>query len=217
VITNLAMTARSGHPGVYLAYCTNGQTCKLKLWHVGSTKAMSVPGTPGAGGTAIASGPGGRLWVAWFDESTTKVYVTRTNQKVSKFGPVRSYKTPCFEHGILGISSGSSGRLDVALQCIANSNAKTVELFTQVEVGLHVTPSTSKVRNTKKHTVTMTVTDAGDRVSGAKVKFDGATKSTNSKGKASFTIVKHAKPGKYVATATKSQYLKATTHVTVTT
>jgi hypothetical protein len=141
--------------------------------------------------------------------------VTRTNQRVSKFGAVRSYKTPCVEHGILGLSSGSSGRLDVALQCV-NSKLKAEEFFTQVEVGLHVTPNPAKVRNTSKHTITMTVTDAGDAVTGAKVRFDGRTATTNGKGRASFTLAKHTKPGKYVARATKSQYLSATTHVTVT-
>jgi hypothetical protein len=216
VFTNLAVTARSGHPGVYLAYCTSSAKCQPKLWHVGAAKALSLPGSPSPGSLALASGPGGRLWVAWFDESTTKLYVTRTNQKVSKVGPVRSYKTPCFEHGIPGLSSGSSGRLDVALQCVSNGTAKAVELFTQVEVGLHVSASTTKVRNTSKHSITMSVTDAGDAVSGAKVKFDGQTRSTNGKGNASFTVAKHTKPGSYQAVATKSQYLRATTHVTVT-
>jgi hypothetical protein len=72
------------------------------------------------------------------------------------------------------------------------------------------------VTNTSKRTITMTVTDAGDAVKGAKVKFHGDSKTTNSNGKASFTLAKHTKPGKYTATATKSQYRNATTTVTVT-
>jgi hypothetical protein len=214
--TNLAITARAGHPGVYVAYCTTSSKCRLKLWHVGAAKAMSLPGTPNPGSVSIASGPGGRIWVAWFDETTEKVYVTRTNAKVSKFGPVRSYATPCAEHGILGLSSGSSGRLDVALQCVSKSNLKAEELFTQVEVGLHVTPSKAKVSNTSKRTITFTVTDAGNSVSGAKLTFHGQSKTTNSKGEASFTLAKHTTPKKYTATASKSQYLQATTTVTVT-
>jgi hypothetical protein len=199
---------------VYVAYCTSSSKCRLKLWHVGASKALSVPTSPNPGSASIASGPGGRIWVAWFDESTTKVYVTRTNAAVSKFGPVRSYSTPCAEHGLLGISSGSSGRLDVALQCVNNS-LKAEELVTQVEVGLHISASRTRVSNTSKHTITMTVTDAGDAVPGAAVAFNGHSKTTNGKGRASFTLARHTKPGQYAATATKAQYLKATTTVTV--
>jgi hypothetical protein len=178
---------------------------------------MSLPSTPNPGSVSISSGPGGRIWVAWFDENTLKVYVTRTNAKVSRFGPVRSYPTPCAEHGLLGLASGSSGRLEIALQCLNNSHLKLEELSTQVEVGLHISANPAKVSNTSAHTITMTVTDVGDPVSGAKVTFRGVSKTTNSNGKASFTIAKHTAPNTYTATATKPQYLKGTTTVKVTT
>jgi hypothetical protein len=209
---NLAIAARLGHSGVYVAYCTGSSKCKLKLWHVGAKKAMSLPGSPSPGMVSIAGGPGGRIWVAWFDESTLKVYVTRTNSAVTKLGAVHSYKTPCVEHGLLGLSSGTSGRLDVAMQCLAKS-LKAAEYFTQVEVGLHVSAKPHSVTNTKAHKVTMKVTDVGDAVKGAKVKFDGHSATTNGKGKVSFTLKKHTKPGKYRATASKSEYHSA--HATV--
>lgn len=215
--TNLAIAARAGHPGIYVAYCTTSSKCRLKLWHVGASKALSVPGSPNPASVAIAAGPAGRIWVGWFDESTLKLYITRTNKNVSKFGPVRHYSTPCAEHGLTGLSSGSSGRLDVAFQCVLNSNVKGAELFTQVEVGLHLSANPAKVSNTSKHTITMTVTDVGDPVSGAKVSFHGVTRTTNGNGKASFTLPRHIAPGKYAATAAKSQYLRARTTVTVTT
>ena len=214
--SNLAIAARAVHPGMYIAYCTSSSKCRLKLWHVGAATAMSLPGTPNPGAVSIASGPGGRMWVAWFDESTLKVYVTRTNLKVSRFGPVRSYSTPCAEHGLLGLAGGSAGRLDVAFQCVSKTNVKPLELSTQVEVALHISASATKVSNTTAHTITMTVTDVGDAVPGAKVTFHGSTKITNSNGKASFTLPKHTTPKTYVATATKSQYLPATTSVRVT-
>jgi hypothetical protein len=215
--SNLAITARAGHPGVYVAYCTSSTKCRLKLWHVGPANAMSLPGTPNPGSVSISSGPAGRIWVAWFDENTLKVYVTRTNTKVSRFGPVRSYSTPCAEHGLLGLSGGSSGRLDVALQCVRKSNLKLVELSTQVEVALRVSASATRVSNTSAHTITMTVTDVGDAVAGAKVTFRGSSKTTNSNGKAAFTLPKHTRPGTYTVTASKSQYLRATATVKVTT
>jgi hypothetical protein len=213
--TNLAIAARSGHAGVYVGYCTGSTKCSLKLWHVGASKALTVPGSPNPQNISIAAAPGGRIWVGWYDGTNNKVYITRTNTKVSKFGSVRSYSTPCFEHGLLGLSSGSSGVLDVAMQCVNNST-KLAEYSTQVEVGLHVSPSSTKVRNTSKHKITMTVTDVGNAVSGATVLFHAHKGTTNSKGTVSFTLAKHTKPGKYAATARKSQYLSAKTTVTVT-
>ncbi|HET6878298.1 MAG TPA: hypothetical protein VFH38_12265 [Jatrophihabitans sp.] len=214
--TNLAIAARIGHPGVYIAYCTGSTKCHPKLWRVGAAKAMSLPGSTNPGAVSIAAGPGGRMWAAWFDESTTKVYVTRTNAAVSKLGSVRSYATPCFDHGLLGLSSGSSGRLDIALQCRNKAKAQTQDFITQVEVGLHVTASKTKVRNTTKQTITMTVTDAGDRVGGATVRFAGHKGKTNSTGKISFTLARHTKPGTYSVVATKPQYTSGKTRVKVT-
>lgn len=214
--SNFAIAARLGHPGVYVAYCTGTPTCAIKVWHVGATSAMSLPGSASPGDLAIAAGPDGRLWVAWYDENVNKVYVTRSNVNASRFGPVRKYSTPCIEHGLLGLSSGSSGRLDIALQC-PNGTAKVEEYVSQVEVGLHLVASPAKVSNTSSHTITMTVTDVGDPVSGATVKFHGQTKTTAANGKASFTLAAHTAPGSYVATATKAQYLAAKTTVKVTT
>lgn len=215
--TNLAIAARLGHSGVYLAYCTGSAKCALKLWRVGSANAMSLPGSANPGSVSIAPGPGGRLWAAWFDESTAKVYVTRTNEKASKIGSVRSYATPCFDHGLLGLSSGSSGRLDLALQCRNKAKAQTQDFITQIEVGLHVSASKTKVRNTSKQTITMTVTDVGDPVAGATVRFAGHKGKTNGAGKISFTLARHAKPGTYPVVATKAQYLSGKTRVRVTT
>jgi hypothetical protein len=212
---DLAIAARLGHPGVYIAYCTGSTKCNLKLWHVGSSSALALPSSPTPGSVSIAAGPAGRIWVGWYDESTNKVYVTRSNEKVSRFGPVRKYSTPCVEHGLLGLSSGSSGRLDIAMQCV-NTAVKGAEYATQVEVGLHLAASPATVRNTSQHTITMTVTDVGDPVSGATVRFDGQTRTTSASGTASFTVAKHASPGNYAATATKSQYLSAKTSVRVT-
>lgn len=214
VFSNLAITSRSGRPGIYLAYCAGTSNCKLRLWHVGSKKAMSIPGTSNPGMVGLASGPSGRIWVAWFDESSTRVYVTRSNRTVSRLGPVHSYPTPCVEHGLLGLSSGSSNRLDIALQCL-NKQTRLQEFVTQVQVGLHVTASKTKVRNTAKHKITMTVTDAGDPVSAATVRFAGHKAKTNRSGKVSFTLKKHAKTGTYSVKASKSQYASARTKVRV--
>jgi hypothetical protein len=213
---NIAITSTSSHPGVYLAYCVGSTSCKLRLWKVGAKHALSVPGTANPYGVSISAGPSGRIWTSWFDGNTNKVYVTRTNRKVTKFGRVTSYATPCAEDGLLGLSSGSAGRLDIGLECVSNAKLAGAEYLAQAEVPLKISASSTKVRNTSKHTITMMVTDVGDPVSGATVRFNGHKASTNGKGKVSFTLAKHTKTGKYAATASKSDYRSAKVTVTVT-
>jgi hypothetical protein len=212
---NIAITSTISHAGVYLAYCAGSTSCKLRLWKVGAKQALSVPGTANPYGVSISAGPSGRIWTAWFDGNTNKVYVTRTNRKVTKYGRVTSYATPCVEDGLLGLSSGSVGRLDVGLSCV-NTKLAGADFLAQAEVPLKISASSTKVRNTSKHTITMMVTDVGDPVSGATVRFNGHKGSTNGKGKVSFALAKHTKPGKYAATASKPDYRSAKVTVTVT-
>ena len=94
IFGNIAMVASSTHAGVYLGYCSNTPTCTEELWRVGSAKPMKVPHSSGGLDIAVSAGPAGRIWVAWYNESTNKVSVVRTNRSVTKFGPVQTYPPP---------------------------------------------------------------------------------------------------------------------------
>ncbi len=206
--------------GTYLAYCSNAGTCStFLLWKVGTSKTLPVPHTKLAIGLAMSQGPAGRLWLAWYDEQNNRVYTVRTNEKDSRFGPPASFPaTPCIEDGNthLALSAGDSGRLDVALECLAASNAKATVYVTQAEAGLSIKASQGKITNKHAVSVTFTVTDAGDPVSGAKVALRGAVKHTGSKGTVTFTFAKDVAPGTYKATASAASYLSAATSVRVT-
>ncbi|MBO0840624.1 MAG: carboxypeptidase regulatory-like domain-containing protein [Sciscionella sp.] len=215
VFANLAIANRNTNSGVYLAYCTNTSTCQLKLWHVGATSAITVPSSTNAGNVAISAGPSGRLWVAWYNASTNKVSVVRTNKAASKFGPVATFATPCFEHGLLGLSGGSYGRLDVAMQCVATSTLRPEEYVMQTRVSLHLSLNPSTVFNTTSHQVVATVTDAGDPVAGATVRFRTHHATTNSNGKATLTIPKGTPVGKHRVTASAPNYRSANATLTV--
>ena len=166
------------------------------------------PGSASAFSVSIAAAPGGRLWIAWYNSQNNRVFVTRTNKHDTRFGAAKSYATPCVENGLLGLSGGPSTRLDVALECVDKKLDGAVYV-TQALVSLHVSLSAHKVTNTSKHKITVTVTDVGDPIAGATVHFDGHNATTNSAGKASFTLAKNTAPGKYKASASKAGYLSA--------
>jgi hypothetical protein len=212
---NVALTASNTHAGLYLGYCSNTSTCKAQLWHVGAAKALTVPGSANARDVAVSAGPAGRIWVAWFDGSTNKLSVVRTNKTVTKFGPVKTYATPCFENGQIGLSGGSAGRLDLAVECVNNAKLQLQEMVTQVLVPVHVALSSTSLSNAAKRTLTVTVTDVGNPVAKAKVVVAGHKATTNAKGRATITLPKGVKVGSYTVTAAVTDYLSGSVRLTV--
>lgn len=220
----VAFTARAGG-GEYLAYCTPTKflTCgHIDLWRVGAAKAMTVPGSSSANGhdlfVAIAASPGGHLWVLWVNTSTTKVQVVRTNAAATGFGPVKTLNGPPNLGEFNGLKAeGSSGPLDVIALALQNGNNTSPAYFdTQLLPALRIRASKSSVSHSKSTSITFTVVDTGDGVSGATVKFLGVTKKTNSKGVVTFTVKKGTTKGKHGVTATKKGYSSAAFTVKVT-
>jgi hypothetical protein len=73
--------------------------------------------------------------------------------------------------------------------------------------------SKTSVKSSKGGSVTVTVTEAGSAVPGAKVSFGGVTVHTNSHGKAIVKVAKHASKGKKKVTVSLTYYV--TRHVTI--
>ncbi len=220
----VAFTARVGG-GEYLAYCVPSKslTCThIDLWRVGAKKATTIPGSSSANGhdlfVAIAASPGGHLWVLWVDTSANKVDVVRTNAAATRFGPVRALNGPPNLGEFNGLKAeGSAGPLDVVALALQNGNNTSPAYFdTQLLPALHISSSKSSVSSGKSTTVTFTVTDTGNGVAGASVKFLGATKKTDSKGKVSFTVKKGTAKGNHSAAATKNGFAPASFTVKVT-
>jgi hypothetical protein len=207
VASNLAMTNRNTHGGVYLVSCANATTCRLQLWRVGAAKAMAVPSSSNAYGEAVSAGPSGRLWLAWFNSSTNKVSIVRTNKNVTRFGSVRTFATSCAAGGVLGLSGGSSGRVDAALSCaVPKSGFPTYVYATQVLVPLSVSLSPRSVRNTAAHSVTVTVRDAGDPVANATVHYGTQHPKTNSSGRVTIHVAKGTPTGRKHVSVTATDY-----------
>lgn len=195
--------------GVYLAYCANKSPCPhLDLWKVGAAKAMAVPSSANAFGVTLAQGPGGRIWLAWYNKQSNKVYVTRTNKAATRFGAVHGYATPCVEGGLLGLGGSPLAKLDIGMTCVNNA-LKQEQYVTQVLAGLSLSFPGTVHLGSKGATVTITVTDAGDPVAGATVKFAGKTLKTNAKGQVSVKLAASAKIGGYKISVTAPFYTTA--------
>ncbi len=216
VVARLAIVNRNVKSGgVYLAYCANKTPCSLQLWKAGTAKALPVPSSANAYGVSLAQGPAGRIWVAWYNSQSNRVFVTRTNKAATRFGAVRSYATPCAEFGLLGLGGSPLAKLDIGLSCVNNAQLKDEQFITQVLAGLTLGfPGTVHV-GTSGVTVKFTVTDAGDPVAGATVKVAGKAATTNAAGQAFIKLPASTRLGSYKVTVTAPSYLTATGSLTV--
>jgi hypothetical protein len=204
----VAFANRTGKGGgVFAAYCV-GYTCShLVLWHAGAKHALVVPDSAGAFFYEMASGPDGRLWIAWMTRNASTLYTVRTNEADTKFGPVEKYPTPLFTVNSFAISGGPLGRLDVTAAGDDNS-LKPVFLATQSLTALTLTGG-GTIINTTTNKVTFYVTDAGDPVAGVKVSVDGHTAFTNIAGKVAIALAKGTNPGTYGVSASQVNYFPA--------
>jgi hypothetical protein len=221
---SVALAARAGG-GVYMAYCVASSTkacAHVALWKVGASAAMTVPGstTGTAGHVALAAGKQGRITVLWYDAGQTLIHAVRTNTAATAFGVGRTIKPPPNTLVIQDLQGeGTFGRLDVLVNdTLTTSGLPSTIWQTQILAGLTLTASPKTFANTAAHTVTFTVKDAGQPVSGAKVSCKGLTKTdtTNSNGVATLSFPKNFPTGKHVCTAGASDYNPGKVTLTVT-
>lgn len=202
------IAATNSHPGVYLAYCSNGPVCSVLLWRVGSAKALVVPHSAGAWDVAIAAGPDGRVWLAWDNGQTNAVSTVRTNKADTAFGPVETYATPCSGFVDLGLGGGEYSRLDLVMQC-ENEAPAWAMYVTQSLAGLSVSPARVTISNKTSNKVLFRVTDAGDAVGGATVRVDGRSATTSPSGVAYLSFPKGVHTGHFAVTASAPNYYAA--------
>jgi hypothetical protein len=137
----------------------------------------------------VAPAPEGRLWVMWTRAGAE--WATRSNRAATRFEPVTRLKPPRGTVDTYGLwGDGALGRLDL----LANtaSIARRGIWHTQVLPRLSANARSSKLRSGSSR-VTVTVTDAGDPVSGATIKAGSIRATTNGAGKATVVVRRHVR------------------------
>ncbi len=195
----IVLAGRDTGPGVFGAYTPNGTSVSL-LRHGGGSVAVGslAAATPKALG--VATGPSGRIWVMWGNESA--LAVTRSNKAVTRFEPIQRLNPNATTlYRVSG--DGRLGPLDLLVNEIPSfkgSAPPAGEYYARVLPVLSASVSVSKVKSKGKviaFKLTVTVTDAGDPVSGATVALKGKKAKTNGAG-----VAKLALPGSASGSAT---------------
>jgi hypothetical protein len=199
----VALAARSGG-GVFAAYCVGYPNCDhVALWNVGTGKVSKVPASRYVAYIALSPGPSGRLWLSWSD-NIPAVKAVRTGRNGSGFTPVRTVGMPAGKASVYDLSlEGSTGRGDIVIQVGDGF------WHTQVVSGLTLKAKPGAIKHGKRQKVTFTVTDAGDKVGGAKVKVGARKCTTKAGGRCTIVFPRSTKAGKLSVRASHSGYAGA--------
>ena len=202
-LSRTPIIARPKNGGFYIARGVGYPTAnQVRVWKVGAASAALLATTSTNAETAISTDAKGRLWVAWSDGSfgDKHVYVARSNETAIRFGEPVDVGVVKDAHSVYTLDvSATQNSADVLAVFGIGTGADSSTYVKRVLPGL--TLAAKRAGNT----VTFTVTDAGDPVSGAKLKAGGKSGTTNAKGKVTLTL-----KSKTASRATKSGYTAAT-------
>jgi hypothetical protein len=211
-ITRTPVTGLVGQSAVLVAYPTGyPSSTTVRVWRLTPGGAPTSSAVLASGGgeknvIAIAADPDGRAWVVWSVSSGSrqKVYAVRSNVGGTAWGQVVSVAGPAGTASLYQLAaSAQSDRVDVLAQY--QKGADNDIFHTQLLTGLKVTASPAKIKAGKTTTVSVTVTDAGSGVAGAKATI-GAKSGTTSAAGVAKVKVKATKAGKLKVTVKKTGY-----------
>ena len=208
----IEVAARTGG-GLYAGYAVGYPTAaRVALWRVGGA-AMVIPGGGGVQLVGTAAGPGGRVWLYWWNANTGVIDAVRTDPGATRFGAVTPVPTPQGTTSVWDLEGDAAGG---PLQLVVNAGSTRQQIFsTVVQPDLSVTASPASLAASKGGRLTVTVSDAGTAVSGAVVRFAGRQAVTGANGQATFTVAKGTQKGRYVVTVTHAGYATTTASATV--
>ena len=204
----VAMVGRPGG-GVFVAYGMGYPTpTGIRILNVVTGATLDITGTKDARSIAMTAEPDGRLWVTWRQGTTVKA--VHTNAAVTRLGSIGNWRAPRgTEYLWRSTAAGTAG--GAALVYTATTQNAINVWHTNVTRTLTVKADPGSVRRGGR--VAFTVTDAGDPVSGATVRFGSRTGTTNGAGKV--TIAAPGSGGRAKATARKGIYNPGVTTVRV--
>lgn len=215
-LAHTPIVGRLGKPGIFVAYPGNyPTTTRVVLWRVGAARS-SVLATRAAGlrNVGIAATPSGRLWAFW--SADDDIYARRSNSSLTAWGAVTSIPVPRGTTTIYKLAGNAQNNVLDLLAAFAGSASGVQTWHSQIEPGLTLTAAPAALRMTSTSSVTLTVTDAGQRIRGARVRFGTHSATTSRSGTVSFTVGPFSRPMQISATAAKTGYIdaRASVHVT---
>jgi len=204
------LVARGGG-GFYAAYPTPGG---VRVWRVGAANAPVLAGLDNSPAVAIAAAGEGRIWVVWAEGfGDPDVFARRSNKAATRFGATVNAGHPRGSLQAYKLDASASGNaLDVLANFNIGSTADAVTSYRRLLPGLTLSASPGKLRRGVPTAVRFTALDAGDPVSGARVKVAGRSGTTNANGVLTLTV-SLAKPA--TARATRGGYTAATKSLAV--
>ena len=204
----VAMAARAGG-GVFVAYKMGyPSTTGIRILRVDTGATLDFPVSGNVRSVSMGADPAGRIWVAW--NQSDRMRAVHTNRAGTVLGSIGSWGAPRGTDTMWKTTtSGSEGGADVVVTATTQSAINV--WHTQIQRTLTVSADPGTARRGGR--VTFSVTDAGDPVAGATVRFGSRTGRTNAAGKA--TITAPGSRGTARATARKAGFNPNLTSVRV--
>lgn len=195
----VAMATRAGG-GVYVAYKMGYPSPKqIRILRVDTGATLDFPVSGNVRSISMGADPAGRIWVAWNQDNVMRA--VHTNRAGSQLGSIGSWGAP---RGTTTMwkttTSGSEGGADVVVTATTQSAINV--WHTQILRTLSVSADPGSARRGGR--VSFRVTDAGDPVAGATVRFGRATARTNASG--TVTITAPSSRGSVRVKVSKSGY-----------
>ena len=176
----VAMAARAGG-GVFVAYKMGYPSATtIRILRVDNGATLDFPVSGNVRDVSMGADPAGRIWVSWTQDS--KMRAVHTNKAGSALGSIGSWSAPRGTDSMWKTAiNGSDSGADVVVTATTSSAINV--WHTQIERTLTVQAGAAR----RGAGVKFVVTDAGDPVSGATVKFGSRTGRTNGAGKVTIT------------------------------
>jgi hypothetical protein len=203
----VALSARLGQPGVFLAYTSGFPKVRaINLLQAGARRLVIRIKAPLAAHVVLAPAPQGRLWLAW--SRAGKLYAVRTNRAVSRLGAIREIPIRRGARAVEQLDGdGAGGPLDLVASFATRAGAVAL-WHQQVLPGLTLSISATPVKNGPTRYL-FKVSDAGEPVANATVVVGKQSLTTGLAG----TVVLSTTDHPTSATASKLGYAPASTPV----
>jgi hypothetical protein len=210
--TPITLRETSGDQESWIAYPTGSSLLnRIRVWKKGSSSATVVGRSSVNSYATIVITPRGRLWVAWTDriDGDAKVFARRSNPQATRWGAVVDAGAPGNAREAYAVDgmSDEASELNLFTAFALGTSENTATYVRHVLPGLTLARISGRLDDDEANTLRFRVTDAGDPVEGARVRFGGKRATTDEDGIAEIEV--RGRGTKMKARATMERYVRA--------